>query len=360
MSDAEIGGASSPAEGTPPDEAKQPMGPGAQLKAFREERGLTIEQVASQLNLASRQIQALENDNYAALPGLVIAKGFVRAYAKLLKVDAAPLVALVAQESGAHMDSLEMQRAFAESLSGSMLPEMKRKSPTSGWRNGVLLAIVVLLGAFVVYQMGEGSFLSSAPSTKTEIKSQPAAVQTPVPVPQANNEPSVSSNLPSSLNATAVASVPPASNVSEGHRASESNQVKSAASVPVQPLATPPASTIGTAANVKIASPAAAGTNTSPAQTMANAAALPLAAPTPTQSNIVLKINQDSWIEIRRSDKTVLISRLVKAGSTEAFDLTKPATLVVGNAAGVDVVVRGKPLELKPIAKTNVARVELK
>lgn len=83
-------------------------------------------------------------------------------------------------------------------------------------------------------------------------------------------------------------------------------------------------------------------------------------APAPTATNIVLTVTQDSWIEIKRADKTVLISRVVKAGSTEAFELTKPASLVVGNAAGVNVVVRGKPLDLKPIAKTNVARVELK
>ncbi len=56
----------------------------------RESKEWTIAYVASQLNLAPRQIHALETDNYAALPGLVSVRGFIRSYAKLLKIDAKP------------------------------------------------------------------------------------------------------------------------------------------------------------------------------------------------------------------------------------------------------------------------------
>ncbi len=72
---------------------------GERLAAERNVREWTIEYVASQLNLAARQIQALENENYAALPGMASVRGFVRAYAKLLKVDPAPLIALIASET---------------------------------------------------------------------------------------------------------------------------------------------------------------------------------------------------------------------------------------------------------------------
>src|ERR1700736_2109394 len=66
--------------------------PGAQLAAQRQALNWSIEQVANQLNLAPRQIQAIEADNYAALPGMASVRGFIRAYAKLLKIDAAPLL----------------------------------------------------------------------------------------------------------------------------------------------------------------------------------------------------------------------------------------------------------------------------
>ena len=62
---------------------------GTRLSAEREALGWSVEQVASQLNLAPRQIQALEQDNYAALPGIASVRGFIRAYAKLLKIDPA-------------------------------------------------------------------------------------------------------------------------------------------------------------------------------------------------------------------------------------------------------------------------------
>ena len=69
--------------------------PGATLAAQREAMGWTVEQVAEQLKLAVRQVVAIEAADYAALPSPAVTRGFVRAYAKLLKIDAAPLVAKI-------------------------------------------------------------------------------------------------------------------------------------------------------------------------------------------------------------------------------------------------------------------------
>lgn len=70
--------------------------PGAQLAAAREALGLTVMQIADQLKLAPRQVVALEAGDLAALPNLAVVRGFVRAYAKAVKLDAAPLVAMIA------------------------------------------------------------------------------------------------------------------------------------------------------------------------------------------------------------------------------------------------------------------------
>ncbi|HEY5801698.1 MAG TPA: helix-turn-helix transcriptional regulator, partial [Burkholderiaceae bacterium] len=69
--------------------------PGTVLSRQREALGWSVEQVAEQLKMAPRQVLALEADDYAALPGLAIVRGFIRAYAKILKIDAAPLVAMI-------------------------------------------------------------------------------------------------------------------------------------------------------------------------------------------------------------------------------------------------------------------------
>lgn len=65
---------------------------GQQLRQAREAAQLSRDEVARALKFSLRQIEALEADNYDALPGATIVRGFVRSYARLLKLDAEPLL----------------------------------------------------------------------------------------------------------------------------------------------------------------------------------------------------------------------------------------------------------------------------
>lgn len=65
---------------------------GRQLRQAREAAQLSRDEVARALKFSLRQIEALEADNYGALPGATIVRGFVRSYARLLKLDADPLL----------------------------------------------------------------------------------------------------------------------------------------------------------------------------------------------------------------------------------------------------------------------------
>lgn len=60
---------------------------GSQLRAAREAARLSFDEVAHALKFSPRQIELLEADDYAALPGVTIVRGFVRGYARLLKLD---------------------------------------------------------------------------------------------------------------------------------------------------------------------------------------------------------------------------------------------------------------------------------
>jgi cytoskeleton protein RodZ len=71
-------------------------------------------------------------------------------------------------------------------------------------------------------------------------------------------------------------------------------------------------------------------------------------------------VREDSWIEIKDANDRTLISRLMAAGTTETLSVAKPVFLTVGNAAGVDVTLRGKSVDLQSAAKSNVARLNLK
>ena len=69
---------------------------GAELASARAALGLSIAEVAQQLKFAARQIEAMEQDRFEALPSGTFARGMVRSYARLLKLDAEMLVGRMA------------------------------------------------------------------------------------------------------------------------------------------------------------------------------------------------------------------------------------------------------------------------
>ena len=71
-------------------------GVGETLAAARRALGLTVEDVALQLKFGARQIEALEQGRFERLPAGTYARGMVRSYARLLKLDPEPLVERIA------------------------------------------------------------------------------------------------------------------------------------------------------------------------------------------------------------------------------------------------------------------------
>lgn len=68
-------------------------GAGAMLRRERESQGLSVFDVARALRLSEKQITALENDDYARLPGRTFVRGFIRNYARLVQLDPELLMA---------------------------------------------------------------------------------------------------------------------------------------------------------------------------------------------------------------------------------------------------------------------------
>jgi cytoskeleton protein RodZ len=319
------------AEGAEQQSTHQPtMSPGAQLAAQREALSWTIEQVANQLNLAPRQIQALEADNYAALPGMAVVRGFTRSYAKLLKLDVEPLLATIAADTAnTSNEALPSRRTLSTPFSeNSHLPLMNRHGSPSKSILAMLAIVVLGAGGFAAYQMGwlPTGLNSSAPRMQ-ESASVPAFGQVTVPD---------------------VATSAPADATS-----SDANNV----AYPGVPVPAEPSS---------VNSAITANATPSPAVTSSNADAETRGAPPATKDALVLKLREDSWVEIKRSNpgsngaNNILIARLVKAGSTETFEITDPVSVTIGNASGVDVSFRGAPLNIKSGLKTNIARLNLK
>jgi len=68
---------------------------GERLRAERERQGLSVHDVAQRLKYAPRQIEAIEADDFKALPGLTFVRGFVRGYARVLGIEGDGLVRLL-------------------------------------------------------------------------------------------------------------------------------------------------------------------------------------------------------------------------------------------------------------------------
>jgi cytoskeleton protein RodZ len=81
---------------TEPIDAGDGVGVGEVLARARAALGLTIADVALQLKFAPRQIEALEQERFELLPPGTFSRGMLRAYARLLKLDAEPLVQRIA------------------------------------------------------------------------------------------------------------------------------------------------------------------------------------------------------------------------------------------------------------------------
>ncbi len=66
--------------------------PGVALAAARRAQNISIEDAARQLRLSVRQVQALEADAHDKLPAPVFVRGFIRNYARMLRMDADALL----------------------------------------------------------------------------------------------------------------------------------------------------------------------------------------------------------------------------------------------------------------------------
>lgn len=70
---------------------------GSILRQAREDAGLTQEDVVADTRMTLYNVRALENDDFKRLPSDTFTRGYLRIYAKLLKLDVEPLVAAYEQ-----------------------------------------------------------------------------------------------------------------------------------------------------------------------------------------------------------------------------------------------------------------------
>lgn len=83
------------------DEQLPLHGVGERLRLAREEKGMTIAQVAAETRISQRQLELIEAGDFDALPARTYAVGFSRSYARLVGLDEKQVVAEVRSELAA-------------------------------------------------------------------------------------------------------------------------------------------------------------------------------------------------------------------------------------------------------------------
>jgi cytoskeleton protein RodZ len=319
--------------------------PGQTLAVQREALGWTVEQVADQLKLAVRQVIALEAGDYASLPSPAVTRGFVRAYAKLMKLDPVPLVAQIEMDTPTPADTsatMVTRRPVPASFSESKFPSHgKRSSLPLAWIAG---AVAVVAAAAAAWHFG------IIPSRQ---HAEPAAAVITPGTTGASPEAMAGSSVETLQNPSVpLISVPGASAAASAPAAPAPVTAPAAGAV-----VNVPATTATGAPPLTVPAPAA----TPPATQAAPAVAAAATAAQPAGANaLVLNVREDSWIEVRPAKGgKAIISRLVKGGSTETVNVDGPVRLVVGNPGGVNATLRGAAVALPEVPGKTLSRVNL-
>lgn len=270
---------------------------GAALAAARTAQNLTIADVARQLKLSASQVAALEAGEFDRLPGPVFVRGFVRNYARLLKLDPERLLDSMAPPPSGD----ELREALRSPREIPFPSKQERRWP----RYGVMLLVaLVLLAGYEFYW--------NAPPPDVPAR---AVVSSVVRVPAIPRE---------------EGAVNPAPAV-----ASES-----------EPLGA--------------AQQQAGATTGEPAQEAREAAA-GAPSPAASASELHFVFDKDSWIQVReRASGKVIFTRLNPAGTEQRVTGNPPFLLVIGNAGGVRLTYNDRPVDLAPhTVRDDVARLTL-
>jgi cytoskeleton protein RodZ len=280
--------------------ARQPLQEtlGTMLSHQRERLGLSLNDVASRLRLHPRQLAAMEADRFDTLPRGPFLRGFVRNYARQLRLDPGPLLLQLERQVGSSPDASESAAVGAGSLGALNRDRVSRAVVIGGGL--AALALFAVMGWVV-----------SRPVTG------PEAGHSTVPAPAVEAEP-----------ALRTAPVAPAAGSDAPASASPGGAETSAASAP------PPAPSVATA-EIK------------------NARATGLAI------RFVFG-ERPSWVEVTQGDGRVIYSGMNDPGSERRIVGQPPLRLVVGNASSVRIEARGRDIDLAPFVRgDDLARLTL-
>jgi cytoskeleton protein RodZ len=303
--------------------------PGRRLREKRESNHLSREEVAHHLRLDAQLITALEDDDYSRLPSPAYICGYLRSYARLLKLNE---------------DEIVRAYSHGEQIHAALIPESVSILPKKmGVSFALVKTIVIILiaalvasGLYVVAEKFDVFNVGSHTKKSSEltVPIAPAAVEQPAAddsaAPGNASESSVSNDTQTPQapqTSTAPASV--------------------ADTTVIEQLPTPKTKIPGVA-NLEPPKPSAAtatpAVNAKESQTLKTTPS-EQTAPAATTQTLRLHFLEDSWAEITDNTGKRLIYQLVEKNADLNLDGEPPFTILLGNAPAVQVFYNGKEFD---------------
>ena len=176
--------------------------PGAVLRQAREARGQSIADVVQVIRFSAHQIEALERDDYASLPGATSVRGLVRNYARFLKIDAAPL--LTQLEPAVPVTETDVRPPT--NMGEAEPPTIVERVPPTLIAAGVAILLLALGGYWYATSPDDGGLSSLLRGMGGTDVVAPGSVSTPAAVPVVQPAPAVVAESPpvAAVNAAAA------------------------------------------------------------------------------------------------------------------------------------------------------------
>jgi cytoskeleton protein RodZ len=285
------------------------------LRRAREAAGLHVASLAVALKVPVRKLEALEEDRHDLLPDAVFVRALAASVCRTLKIDPLPILERLPQTAKPRLIHSQ------DGINTPFRPPGDVRKPGLRSQLGkpvVLIVLALLLAALVVVFLpvtqGEADAVRANRAEPVMPPGTPAAVLAPPAEPRAPEPVSKATQAP------------------------------------------PPA--LALAPNLAVTPPAA------PAASVAAAAVPPAAAAAASAVKadgiVVFRTRASSWIQVTDARGNQVLRRLMLGGETAGVSGALPLTVTVGSAEATEVEVRGKPFNLQPVSRDNVARFEVK
>jgi len=344
----EVTGSTAKATGSTAATAQQM---GQQLRLAREAAGWGLDTVAAQLRMQKGLIGALEQGDWSRLGASVFVRGHLRSYARLLGIE---------------LDALNEIAAPAPVAITPMV-HSKRGQQIFG-RLGTRLVYVVITALIGVPVWITAQRYLALPDKTLAVALDIPEVQPVLPLPLPEEQNPLPTPLAVALETPEVQPLLPVPLPEEEHDplptplavALETPEAQPVLPVPLPEEHDPLPASAGQIADAPAPPaplPAPSVITAAPPPLTAMASMLPSPLPEPAPSaDIILDVNEDSWIELYAPDGGSLEQNIIAAGEVRRFAHGQLGRAVIGNADGVNLRIGDEVQDLSRVRSANVAR----